>query len=385
MDKVRLGIIGVGGMGCFHADYIKNGCIDGCELVAVCDIDPDRLVAHSGLKQYPDHKSLIESGEVDAVLIATPHYAHTWIGIDALNVGLHVLTEKPISVHVADCRRLIAAHTANPKPVFAAMFNQRTVPAHRKVKQLIDMGELGEIQRINWIITDWFRTEAYYASGSWRATWKGEGGGVLLNQCPHQLDLMQWLFGTPTKVRAFCGVGARHDIEVEDQVTAYLEYANGGTGVFVTTTGEAPGTNRLEIAGDRGRVIIESDKILFKRNETLASEFCKTSSECYVGPPTWDIEINVPPSPMQQHMTVTQNFVNAILKGEPLIAPAEQGINSVELANSMLYSSMKNVTVELPLDAIAYEQMLQGLIAISRYPKTEAKVVNRDISKSFGH
>ena len=252
MDKVRLGIIGVGGMGSFHADYMKKGCIEGCELVAVCDIDPDRLTLHQELKRYPEHKALIESGEVDAVLIATPHYAHTWIGIDALNAGLHVLTEKPISVHVADCERLIAAHTANPKQVFAAMFNQRTCRSYRKIKQLIDTGELGEIQRVNWIITDWFRTEAYYASGSWRATWKGEGGGVLLNQCPHQLDLMQWLFGMPDEVRAFCGIGARHDIEVEDQVTAYLEYANGATGVFVTTTGEAPGTNRLEIAGRPG-------------------------------------------------------------------------------------------------------------------------------------
>jgi len=384
MDKVRLGIIGVGGMGCFHADYIKKGCIEGCELVAVCDIEDDKLIPHPELKRYPEHKALIESGEVDAVLIATPHYAHTWIGIDALNAGLHVLVEKPISVHVADCERLIAAHT-NSTQVFAAMFNQRALPVYRKVKQMIDTGELGEIQRINWIITDWFRTEAYYASGSWRATWKGEGGGVLLNQCPHQLDLMQWLFGMPIKIRAFCGIGVRHDIEVEDQVTAYLEYSNGATGVFVTTTGEAPGTNRLEIAGDRGKLVVEHDRISFVRNEMLASEFGRTSSECYSGPPTWNIDVPVPPIPMQQHMTITQSFTNAILDGAPLVSPAEEGIKSVELANSMLYSSMKDTTVELPLNRADYENMLKGLIAISRYPKADVKAANRDMSKSFGH
>ncbi|MCX6343743.1 MAG: Gfo/Idh/MocA family oxidoreductase [Armatimonadetes bacterium] len=383
MDKVRLGIIGVGGMGCFHADYIKTGSINGLELVAACDIDPEKLTAHPDLKQFSDHKSLIESGEVDAVLIATPHFAHTYIGIDALNAGLHVLCEKPISVHVADCKRLIAAHT-NPAQIFAAMFNQRNVPVHIKLKQMIDNGELGEITRVNWIVTDWFRTEAYYSSGSWRATWKGEGGGVLLNQCPHQLDLMQWLFGMPTKVRAFCAIGAKHDIEVEDEVTAYLEYANGATGVFITTTGEAPGTNRLEIAGDRGKVVLENNRICFTRNETLASEFSKTSSECYVGPPTWNIEIPTQPAQMQQHMTITQNFTDAILNGTPLIAPAEEGIKSVELANSMLYSSMKGTTIELPIDNIGYEEMLKGLMATSRYPKVEQKNVNRDMSKSFG-
>lgn len=384
MDKVRLGIIGVGGMGSFHADYVKDGKIDRCELAAVCDINPERLAAFPDFKGYLDYKDLLASGDVDAVLIATPHYAHTYIGTAALEQGLHVLVEKPISVHVADCRRLIAAHK-DPKQKFAAMFNQRNIPMHIKLKQMLDSGEVGKIQRISWTVTDWFRTEAYYSSGSWRATWKGEGGGVLLNQCPHQLDLMQWLFGMPTRIRAYCGIGVWHDIEVEDQVTAYLEYPNGATGVFITTTGEAPGVNRLEIAGDLGRIIMEGNAITFTKNEIPASEFNRTSSECYVGPPTENIEIEIPEAGMQQHMIITKNFVDAILDDVPLIAPAEEGIKSVEFANSMLYSSMNDTTVQLPLDAEKFEEMLQGLIAISRYPKVEAKSVNRDMSKSFGH
>ncbi len=247
MKKVRLGIIGVGGMGLYHARYLLDGKVDRCELTAVCDVDPARLQQfdkHAGIKQFTDSRTLIRSGKVDAVLIATPHYSHTTIGIDAFKNGLHVLVEKPISVHKADCERLIAAHT-DKKLVFAAMFMLRTSPLYKNVKRLLDDGEVGRLTRVSWLVTSWFRTETYYASGGWRATWKGEGGGVLLNQCPHNLDLLQWFCGMPSRVRGFCSFGKYHDIEVEDEVTAYLEYPNGATGVFVTTTGEAPGTDRL--------------------------------------------------------------------------------------------------------------------------------------------
>ena len=251
MKQVRIGIIGIGGMGGSHAHQILDGKIKGGKLVAVCDIDERQFKKFEGkeLKTFTSSAEMIRSGEVDAVIVATPHYAHTTIGADALKQGLHLLVEKPISVHKADCEKLIAAYDARPKKkqIFAAMFNQRTDPRYRKVKELIDRGEIGELTRVNWIITDWFRTQSYYDGGGWRATWGGEGGGVLINQCPHQLDLLQWLCGKPSSIRAFCGIGKRHHIEVEDEVTAYLEYDNGATGVFITSTGEAPGTNRLEI------------------------------------------------------------------------------------------------------------------------------------------
>ncbi|MEN6371702.1 MAG: Gfo/Idh/MocA family oxidoreductase [Armatimonadota bacterium] len=366
-NKVRIGIIGVGGMGSGHAEYIKNGKIKGCELTAVCDIVPEKLKRFSALKTYTDSREIIRSGEVDAVIIATPHYFHTTIGIDALEQGLHVLVEKPISVHKADCERLIAAHK-NKDQVFSAMFNQRTDPHYQKLKAMIENGELGEITRVNWVITDWFRPEAYYASGGWRATWKGEGGGVLTNQCPHQLDLMQWLFGMPSKVRAFCKFGAKHNIEVEDQVTAYLEYPNGATGIFITTTGEAPGVNRLEVCGERGRVTIEGGNIRFVRNEVPTTEFSKTTDQVFATPPVWWVEIPVS-GHGEQHPAITQNFVNAILHGTPLLAPAEEGIKSVELANAMLYSTLTNSTVEMPLDGAAYEKELKKLIENSTFEK----------------
>jgi len=384
MDRVRIGVVGLGNMGRIHAEYLLEGKIRRAELTAVADPIPERLEAFRGIRTFLRSEDLVRSGAVDAVLIATPHYFHTTVGVDALEQGLHVLVEKPISVHKGDAERMIAAHK-NPAQVFAAMFMQRTDPHYKRIKRLIDSGELGEIRRTNWVTTDWFRTEAYYASSDWRATWKGEGGGLLLNQCPHNLDLFQWLCGMPKRVRAFAGLGKYHSIEVEDEVTAYLEYPNGATGVFVASTGEAPGTNRLEIAGDRGRVVLEKDTITFTRNEVPASSFLKECSQAFAKPDVW--EVNIPAEGKGgQHAEVTQNFVDAILDGVPLIAPAEEGIRSVELANAMIYSHFKAQTVELPLDGTAYEQLLQDLIRTSRPKKrlTAGSVATgSEMSKSF--
>jgi predicted dehydrogenase len=231
-------------------------------------------------------------------------------------------------------------------------------------------------------MTDWFRTEAYYASGGWRATWRGEGGGVLLNQCLHNLDAMQWLLGMPARVRSFCQLGRFHNIEVEDNVSAYLEYPNGATGTFVSSTGEAPGTNRFEIAGTRGKVLLEADKLSFTRNESDMLEFSRTASVGFAKPEVWNVSIPLENAP-NSHATLMQNFVNAILDGEPLIAPGEEGIHSVELANVMLYSSLIDQTVELPLNSAAYEKKLNELIANSRIEKKVVEVTNEDFTKSF--
>ena len=382
MDEVRIGIIGVGGMGTSHSRKFREGEIRRARLVAACDIEPEKLEPFKDLKTYTDSRELIRSGEVDAVLIATPHYDHTTIGIDAFDNGLHVLVEKPISVHKADAERLIAAWKRSKNRVFGAMFQMRTEPVFKKIKQLIESGELGRIQRINWTVTAWFRTEAYYASGGWRATWKGEGGGVLLNQCPHNLDLFQWFFGMPKRCRAFCGFGKYHDIEVEDEVTAYFEYEDGATAVFIASTGETPGTDRLEVAGDRGRLVYENGKITFGRNEVLTSVFNKTSPERFGRPEKWDVEIPVRDA-KRGHGVITQSFVNAILDGTPLIAPAEEGIRSVELANAMLLSAFTDQTVTIPIDAAAYQKQLEKLIAESKYVKKTSGARDTDLSGSF--
>lgn len=379
---MRVGVIGMGNMGKYHADYLRQGKVNRCEVVAVASSTPSKLEKYKDLKIYDTGDKLIKSGEVDAVLIATPHYSHTWLGIQALDSGVHVMVEKPISVHKADCERLAAAHQRRPDLVFGAMFQLRTEPRYEKLKELITNGELGEIVRVSWIITDWFRTEAYYASGGWRATWKGEGGGVLLNQCPHQIDLMQWLVGMPSSIHGFCQFGRYHNIEVEDNVTVYMEYPNGATGVFISSTGEAPGSNRFEIAGDRGKVVLEGGKMSFTRNEAPMREFSKNARTGFARPDVWNVEIPVE-NAAAQHATVMQNFVDAILDKTPLIVPGEEGINSVEFANAALYSSWTNQTVQLPLDAAAYEQALQERITSSRFEKKVVETSGEDFTKSF--
>ena len=389
MNEVRIGIAGVGNMGSGHASQILAGNIKNLRLAAVCDIAPAKMDGFAApVKKFTDSRKMIRSGEIDAILVATPHYGHTTIGVDAFENGLHVLTEKPISVHPKDARKLIDAHKAakkrNKKTVFSAMFQQRTLPMYIKLREMLRRGDLGQVTRVNWIITNWFRSHAYYASGGWRATWKGEGGGVLLNQCPHNLDLLQWITGMPAKMCAFCNLGKFHDIEVEDEVTAYFEYPNGATGVFITTTGEAPGTNRLEICGDLGRVVCENGKIAFTRNLTPMREFSKTTPHSFACPEVWNIDV-----PFNgwggQHNEILQNFTNAILDGTPLIAPAEEGINAVELACGMLYSSFTGKTVDLPLDADAYERHLKKLIAGSKDKKDvrEGGVVSLDGSSNI--
>ncbi|HAS83570.1 MAG TPA: oxidoreductase [Verrucomicrobia bacterium] len=380
---VRIGIVGIGNMGSSHAKLMLDNKIPGATLAAICDTNPKRFEAFPGIPHWTDSNTMLREAKIDAVVIATPHYDHTTIGIAALTAGFHVLVEKPISVHKADAQRLIDTKRTK-KQVFSAMFNQRTDPRYRWLKQHIESGDFGRINRVNWIITDWFRSQSYYDHGAWRATWEGEGGGVLLNQCPHQLDLMQWLFGMPVAVRAFCQRGRFHEIEVEDDVTAYLEYANGANGVFITTTGEAPGTNRLEVAAENGRIIVEGNTISIIRNMVPTSAFCKTSDKPFAGPENITETVTFK-NHGEQHTGIFKNFVAAIKGEAELIAPAVEGINSVELANAMILSGQQQKTITLPLDAAAYEKNLKSLIRNSKVKKakTVKAGVVADMSQSF--
>jgi predicted dehydrogenase len=334
-------------MGRGHARSILDNKVPGLQLTAVADAVPKAAEAVPEVPFFPTPEALIASGKVDAVLIATPHFSHTTIGIAALQAGLHVLVEKPISVHKADAEKLVAAHT-NPRQIFAAMFNQRTDPYYIKIREMVRDGTLGPVRRVSWTITNWFR--------------------ILLNQCPHNLDLYSWMFGQPQRVRAFCRFGQYHDIEVEDDVTAYFEYDNGTTATFIATTGEAPGTNRLEVAAENGRLVLENDKLIFTRNEIPTSEFSRTTKESFAAPKTTEHLFEFP-GHGDQHVGILRNFTEAIADGKPLIAPAAEGINSVELANAMLLSGFENRAVDLPLDGTIYERALQAKIAASTRPR----------------
>ncbi|MEK3731232.1 MULTISPECIES: Gfo/Idh/MocA family protein [Paenibacillus] len=387
MKQVRIGVIGLG-MGFSHAKSLASGAIAGAKLTAVCDINPAKQQAAAetlpaDVKVWSDAEAMAASGEVDAVVIATPHYGHPQEAIRCLNKGLHVLIEKPAGVYTKQVRELNKV-AADSGKVFSIMYNQRCNPLYKKLRELIAAGELGEIRRTNWIITNWYRSQSYYDSGGWRATWAGEGGGVLINQSPHQLDLWQWTTGMmPVRVRAFCAFGKYRNIEVEDDVTAYVEYENGATGVFITTTGEAPGTNRYEVNGDRGKIVIEDGKLTFWRLRVPEPEFNQTYKGGFGEPECWKCDVPVDPH-HPQHNGILQNFTDAILKGTPLIAPGEEGIHGLTLSNAMHLSTWTDNWVELPLDEELYHSMLQERAANSVKRKPVQEIESVDMSSTFG-
>lgn len=377
MENVRIGIIGIGGMGSSHANHIVAGKVPHAELTAVCDTNSDRLEwarqsFGDNVKRFDDVDAFFQSKAFDAVLIATPHYDHPALAIQALEHGYHTLIEKPAGVYTKAVREMNEVASQSDK-VFAIMYNQRTNPVYQKLKDLIDSGELGELKRSIWIITNWYRPQSYYDAGGWRATWSGEGGGVLLNQDPHQLDLWQWMCGMPKKVRAFMSFGKYHDIEVEDDVTAYVEYANGATGLFVTTTGEAPGTNRLEVSGDRGKVVIEDDKLTFWRLRVSEREFNREYKGGFGSPECWKCEIPTP-GDNSQHIGIMKNWVDAILHGKELIAPGIEGIKGLTISNAMHLSAWTDSWVDLPLDEDMFYEKLKERIDNSTYKKNVSEV-----------
>lgn len=385
MEKVRIGIIGLGNMGTGHAKYLVNNEVKGAELTAICEFRADRLEwakenLGEGIQLFDNLDTFLNSGVIDSVLIATPHYDHPEVAIKAFKAGLHVLCEKPAGVYTKQVRQMNEAAQASGK-VFSMMYNQRTNPLYKKLKDLVSSGELGEIRRTNWIITNWYRSQSYYDSGGWRATWAGEGGGVLINQDPHQLDLWQWTIDMmPKRVRAFCYFGKHRNIEVEDDVTAFVEYENGATGLFVTTTGEAPGTNRFEISGDRGKIVIEDGKLTFWRLRVSEREFNETFKGGFGQPECWKIDIPIE-GKETSHKGITQNFVDAILHGTPLVAPGEEGIKGLMLSNAMLLSTWTDNWVDLPIDEELFEQHLQDKIKNSTVNK-EAGFTTFDVSTS---
>jgi predicted dehydrogenase len=389
MDTVRIGVIGLGNMGALHADYLAAGAVEGAKLGAVCDIDPEKLkrVADKhGVPRFTSHLEMFNSGSIDAVIIVTPHYDHPPIALDAFARNVHVLSEKPVAVSVHAARKLNEAAAGYPQLKFGVMFNQRSRGIYQKLRDLVAQGELGEITRITWLITDWFRSWTYYASGGWRATWAGEGGGVLINQCPHNLDLLQWIPNMmPSRITAVAGLGKLHPIEVEDEVSAILEYANGAIGHFVTTTGEAPGTNRLEIVGDRGKIVAEGGKLHFRRTRQSVREVRERSPLSFPTIEAWDCEIPFAPAVPEEHKLITQDFVNAIRRGTPLLSPGVEGVRGLEIGNAILMSGVTRKAVDLPVDGEVYDAFLKELTAKYGGRKTLATQSGSqvDMSASF--
>ena len=370
-------------MGSVHARDFAAGNIPGAELKAICDINPERLdwakkTFGEKVSLYDNSDAFFATADIDAVVVATPHYDHPPLAIKGFEKGLHVLIEKPAGVYTKQVREMNRVAEKSGK-VFGIMYNQRTNPLYQKLRDLVRSGELGEIRRTNWIITNWYRPQSYYDSGGWRATWAGEGGGVLLNQDPHQLDLWQWICGMPKRVMAFMYFGKYHNIEVEDDVTAYVEYENGATGVFVTSTADAPGTNRFEVTGDRGKIVIENDKLTLWRLRVSERQFNREYTGGFGQPECWKCEIPVT-GENSQHRGIFRNWIDAILHGAALLAPGTEGINGLEISNAMHLSAWTGKWADIPVDEDLFYELLREKIRNSTFKKDTTVSRTLDVS-----
>lgn len=376
MEKVRVGIVGIGNIGTAHANCIYNNEVNGMSLGAVCDISPDRQQyckeKFAEVPVFTDYKQMFSSGLIDAVIVSTPHKQHCDIAIEALQSGLHALVEKPIDITVSKAKEINNVAKNNGKK-FAIMFNQRTNDIFAKARDIVKSGGLGELKRTVWIITNWYRTQHYYDSAGWRATWIGEGGGVLLNQAPHNLDLWQWICGMPCEVTANCEVGKYHNIEVEDDVMLTTRYENGATGVFITSTGEYPGTNRLEISGTLGKIVIENGVLKWWKLPESERDICFNSKELSPYIKCEYEEYTAQNSNSNAHKQIIQNFTNAILCGEELLSPGTDGIYELTLSNASYLSSWKGgIPIKLPFDNNEFDVMLEEKIKHSKANKETA-------------
>ena len=385
--KIKLGIIGIGNMGSSHANAIKAGKCPDFSIVAIADENIERLSWAKkeygvDITYYCNAFDMLDSGVLDACLVAVPHYDHPKYAIECMKREIHVLVEKPAGVYTKQVREMNEESEKHPNVVFAMMFNQRTNCVYRKLRELVQSGKYGEIRRTNWIITNWYRPQAYYNSGGWRATWAGEGGGVLLNQCPHQLDLWQWICGMPVKVHSFLHYGKWHDIEVEDDVTTYVEYANGATGVFVTSTGDAKGTNRFEIQMDGAKFVVEDEVLMMEEYEMSEQEFSRTNTAPFGNINSKQIQVETD-GENTQHVGIFNAWADAILRGGKLVAEGAEGINGLMLSNAMHLSAFLNKEVTLPIDEELYYSELMKRVATSRR-KTSVKAVFVDTSNTYG-
>ena len=389
-EKIKLGIIGVGNMGSSHAQNIKEGKCPEIELVAIADTNPDRLNwakeqnYAENITYFNTAEEMLDSGIINACIIAVPHYDHPKYAIECMKRSIHVMVEKPAGVYTKQVREMNEEAEKHPEVVYGMMFNQRTVPVHKKLRELVQSGKYGEIRRTNWIITNWYRPQSYYDGGDWRATWSGEGGGVLLNQAPHQLDLWQWICGMPVKVDAHLKFGKWHDIEVEDDATIYVEYANGATGVFITTTGDVAGSNRFEIQMDKAKFVLDNYRLYMTEYEMTEQEFSKSNQPAFVNMKTERHEVEITEEgPNPQHVGVLNAWADAILHGGKLIAEGKEGIKALTISNAMHLSAFLGKEVEIPFDEELYYEELMKRVATSK-KKVGVKAVFSDLSNTYG-
>ena len=378
-EQVRIGLIGAGNIGQTYVGLLAAGTVQRAAITAVASRSGAGV---ADVPHFSDYRELLDSSLVDAVLVATPTMLHPEMAMDIAKRGIHCLMEKPLAMSVAQAERMIEAMPEHAR--FAVMLNQRYHPYYAALKTLLNDGAIGSLTRVSWTMTAWYRPDVYYEVSAWRGTWPGEGGGLLINQCIHNLDVLQWLLGLPHNVSALVGYGKHHRIDVEDEFTATLAYDNGATGVIIASSGEAPGINQLDIVGDQGTLRFDGDSLSLSEADQSVSEHCRSTSEMFGMPGFTSRTIEVGQgAALTQHAFVLQNFVDAVLDDIPLATPASAGLGSLQLANAIALSAWDQAPVELPIDAARYEQLLQSRVSASSLREPSERSVTVDMEQSF--
>lgn len=353
---LRYGLLGAGVVAGMHLDALAQ--LEEVELVGIAAHDFDAAEARArdhGCRAFARNEELLAQ-ELDVVVVGTPHPSHAELAIAALESGAHVLCEKPLAPEAREADAMIAA-ADRAGLLLGVCFQQRFRPVIEAAKRLIDEGRLGTLVRAS-VVDPWYRPHAYYASADWRGTWKGEGGGILMNQAPHTLDLLCHLAGPPVTAWGLAQRRAQ-PMEAEDTATALLTYPEGAVGTVAVSTLE-PGEQRIELVGDRGRIEIVGETLRFERFDPPISEHLVAATEMFAAPDRVAEEVELPPG-RGDHLALHTDFAAAAREGREPRVPGREALWSLELANAIVLSTHEQRAVPLPVDREAYRSLLAQL------------------------
>lgn len=373
--KVRMAIIGIGNMGRTYACNIADGFVEGMELTAVCCRNEEgrrwaKERLGEGLVLVDSTDKLFELEDVfDAVLIVTPHKIHPELTIKAFEKGYHVFCDKPAGITARDARRMIESGKRAGK-AYAMMFHNRTMPVYEKIKEMLTLGEVGELLRIDYVNTKPYRTKCYHTSSPWRSSFEHEGGGLLINQGQHYLDLWQWLFGMPKRLTATIDYGKYNDFTVDDNCTIYMEFAGGVRGRFFSSTGEPAGEERIEVVGTKAKLVCLDGTLTVSRYERSTKEWYETNTEPF-GKLKIEKEVITYEPCKAPYVVMLQNFSDHLRKGVALIADGYDGYRTLQLSNAAYTSSWLEKEIELPVEETVFAQLLNEAVKKEQEKKSK--------------
>ncbi len=358
---LRVAMIGTGFIAGVHARSIAAS--PHLQLAGVFGRDGAKTAHFAqshGTVAFPTLEGMLEAMHPDYVTLCTPHPTHLSLALQCLKAGVSVLIEKPLCCTAAEAEPCLAL-ASERKLAVGVNFQMRLRPARQRMVHLVSQGCLGSLVRVSLDATDWFRSMAYYRSSPWRATWEGECGGLLMNQAPHDLDLLLSLVGMPERLIAEIA-NHGHEIEVEDEVMALLQWRGGAMGQLHLSTRESPGRHLVEIVGTQGSLRLEGDELTVIELGTDAGEYSQTTPETMKHPPITRREQEKHTDTEDRYRLVHENFRNHLLHGTRLICSAQEALDQVRFANALLLSAIRRKWVATPVASEEVDAVLAFLM-----------------------